>query len=270
MSTRRTESDILTAKRSPQIGLMHSILKKVRGPLAHAITDIQMNRVRKDGTLAEATEVHTKVAKIFQSELNRVDEKTTPVATDISNVPDTGECYIINPTGSIINLSAGKDASITLAYAKDAKVESAVIFFPLSERLFIVEKGAGVDGPDMKLRTAGKEDIDNLIVGLFSPVSKTEDDADFIEIFTKLRKKGSHIRMSGNVISDALDVAAGSLDAYIGENLSETDVMIAELIIRESGGFTCDTSGNKVEAGSTSLVAANHKLQGKVLKLLAS
>lgn len=273
MTTRRTETDILTAKRTPQIGLMHSILKKVRGPVSLAITDIQMNRVRKEGTFEEAKEIDTKVTKVLLNELkysSEDEEKNVPIAFNINEVPDEGECYVVNATGSVINLSMGKDISITLAYVKDAEVQSALIFFPLAEEIYIAEKGIGVDGPDFKLRVAGKENVSGLTVGLFSPVSNTADEEGFVETFAKLRQNGCHIRMSGNTISDVLDLASGKLDAYVGENLSEIDVMIAELIIREAGGFTCGTDGEKVEAGSTSLVAANHKLQGKVLKLLAS
>ena len=271
MSTRRTEEDILTAKRSPQVGVMHQIIKKVKAPLQKAILDIQLNRVRKNGTLDEAREVQAKVSEILINELSSTVEDGINVYTQGSDIPAEGNCYIINAVGSTINLSMGSsDICLSLGYVKDGEMECAVFYFPVTEKLYITERGQGIDGPDMKLRIAGKESTENMVVSFFSPISRTENEDEVQELYTKLRKLGCHIRMGGNTIADVITCATGGYDVFIGENLAELDVFFAEMIIREAGGFTCETKGKKVELGSTSFMASNHKLQGKLLKALSS
>ena len=274
MSTRRTENAILTAKRSPQIAIMHKIIKYVQGPFRRAVLDIQMNRVRKESTNEEAKTVQTKVTEIFINELKQVlqeREMDMPILSSAENIPAEDGCFLVNAGGSLVNLGAGRDdVCLALAYAEDGVVQSAVIYFPVTDKLYIAEKGQGVEGPDLKLRVAGSDSLENMVVSFFSPVSSTENEDEVLEMFTKLRKMGAHIRISGNTLADALDFAAGQTNAYIGYNLSALDVMIAELIIRESGGYTCEVDGSKVELGSKSIIAAGAKLQGKLLKKLTA
>lgn len=271
MSTRRTESEILSAKRSMQISTMYAVAKKVLIPFKQAITDIQINRVRKEGTLSEAEKIQEKVQQILFNELKKTINEDIKVATHMDDMPLKGEAYLISPTGSLFNLSMGLESiCISMAYVKNGTIESAITLFPLREEFYIAEKGQGVDGPHFKLRASGKENIDNLVIGLFAPVTQKENEAHVINIYKKLRELGCHIRMAGNVIADTLLTSSGQYDAYIGMNLNPLDVFISQFYVRESAGFVCELKGEKVEAGSTEMLIANHKLQGKILKELAS
>ena len=258
------EEKILTAKRSPQLRLMEDLLKKVGLPFRHAFSDIATNRVRKEGTWQEAQEMYGKLCMFLTEELNF---KTPNIPVIISEeVPTQGPAWLVCVAGSQINLStARKDMHITIAYAVDGDIKCCLSYAPIEDAFTIIEKGMGVDGPHMKLRVSGWEEFNNRVIGIFSPITRTEDDSNFLRIFSKLRQENCHVRIQGNPIADALDIAAGRLDGYIALNIQEKDVMMMNFIIKEASGRTSDIDGNSINLESVNIVAGNKKIHPKIL-----
>lgn len=253
---------------NPQLNIMEGLMRKAAGPFRQAFSDIEQKLVTKEGAAALAEEINDKVLTFLNSELS----KTNPVVIyGETDIPTEGKVWVAHACGSLVNLAHGReDVCIYMALLENGKAECALVFYPLSNDIFAVEKGKGAYQVAGRLRVSGKEMMENSLVSIFSPITNTKDEDAFFNVLRAFRANKCHTRISGNPIHDALTLGAGKLDAIIAMNLNPMDVIVAELFIKESGGFICETNGSAIELGSTTMVAANSKLQGKALKVLAN
>lgn len=247
--------------------LFEGVIKLLSTPCRRSYDEISMMLVKKDGADAFAEEAISKMSQFIKSELAKTD---IPILFQgEGEIPATGECYIVNVCGSRVNMiHANPNTALIFAHVRDGQATCSAIYNPITDILYASEKSKGSVSTKTRLRVSGREYIEGTVVGVFSPVTRTENEEQFINIYKALRNNSVHTRMSGSTIADILDVCAGKLDAYIGLNLSAHDVVIAELFVREAGGYTCEVNGSKIELGSTSIIACNHKYQGRLLRIL--
>lgn len=272
-SMKRMRDGDMNFSENPQLNIMEVLVRKAMNPFRFAFGDIEQTLVTKEGGLDQAVEMHEKLLKFFRKEITEKYAKEAAVVMygDETDIPAKGAAWVAHSCGSLVNLSHGnEDVCIYIAYIVDGKAESAVVLYPVSNEIYAIEKGKGAHSRTRRLRVTGRDMLENSLVSIFSPVTNTEDDSKFLEAMSTVRAHKCHTRISGNPIHDAISLSSGKLDSMIAMNLNPMDVLVAEFIIRESGGYTCEIDNSTVEIGSTNIVAANHKLQGKLLKVLAT
>ncbi|MFT7433003.1 MAG: myo-inositol-1(or 4)-monophosphatase [Alphaproteobacteria bacterium] len=272
-SMKRMRDGDMNFSENPQLNIMEVLVRKAMNPFRFAFGDLEQTLVTKEGGAEQATEVNDKLLKFFRKEISEkyAQEAAVVMYGDDTDIPATGAVWVAHSCGSLVNLSHGnEDVCIYIAYVVDGKAESAVVLYPITNEIYAIEKGKGARSRTRRLRVTGRDMLENSLVSVFSPITSTEDDTKFLDAIRAVRAHKCHTRISGNVIHDALSLSAAKLDAMVAMNLNPMDVLVAEFIIRESGGYTCEIDNSTVEIGSTSIIAANHKLQGKLLKVLAT
>tara|TARA_R110000868_G_scaffold189695_2_gene433177 strand:+ start:226892 stop:227719 length:828 start_codon:yes stop_codon:yes gene_type:complete len=271
-SMKRMRDNDMSFSENPQLNIMEVLVRKAMNPFRFSFNDIEQKLVTKEGGSELAVEVNDKLLQFFRKEITEKYAKEAAVVMyGDAEIPATGTAWLAHSCGSLVNLSHGnEDVCIYIAYIVDGKPESAVVFYPVSNEIYAIEKGKGAHGRTRRLRVSGKEILENSLVSVFSPITQTQDENVFLNTLKAMRANKCHTRISGNVVHDAISLSSAKLDAMIGMNLNPMDVLVAEFIIRESGGYTCETDASIVEVGSTSIVASNGKLQPKVLKALAA
>lgn len=269
MKTSR-EADLSFSK-NPQLNIMEAVVRKASLPFRKAFSDIEQKVVTKEGAENLALDINSKLLTFFKKEIisKLPDVKIALYGED--EVPASGSVWVIHGCGSVVNLAHGyEDVCVYFALLENGVAQSALVFYPLENKIYTAEKSKGSFGLLGRLRVSGRENVENALISIFSPVNRTENDETFFSIFKAARENRCHSRISGNIVHDAITLGQGKIDALIAMNIHPMDAVVANLIIREAGGYTCELNGSTLELGSTSILAANHKLQGKFLKMVAN
>ena len=124
-------------------------------------------------------------------------------------------------------------------------VVAGVIFDPLRNELFAVERGGGTS-----LRVSDTDDIARAIVA----TGLQNDDPDVIHEYSRrVEQIHLHCRASRSIGSPAFAlayVAAGKLDAFVEKDATYAwDIAAASLLLEEAGGIATDFDGGPVNLG---------------------
>ena len=79
-----------------------------------------------------------------------------------------------------------------------------------------------------------------------------------------------HVRMYGSSLSCMSYIANGKFDAYFSVLSKPWDILPAALLVQEAGGKVTDIQGDEITYESTSVLATNGKIHGRMLELLKS
>lgn len=254
--------------KNPQIKVMEGICGRMAQSFRRHYHDLELAQVRKEGVQEFAGEFVTELKKFFKTQLEKKYSGLPILFQNEGEIPTDEDCWIVHIGGSAVNLAHGReDVHIVMAYASEGRVRSATVFFPLEDRSYTAAYGEGAHTPNLRMRASGREELNDSLVGLFSPVSKDPDSKAYMSAVQTLRENKMHLRNSGSPVWDMVQVASGKSDGYIGMNLSAHEVLIGRLFMEEAGATVTDLSGEKVSISSTTIVAGNEKLQPKLKNL---
>ena len=133
----------------------------------------------------------------------------------------------------------------------------------LAGQVYWAEKSAG-SHTDMRLRVSGRTELQD---GILLLPWRTLDVME-MNLLPWASKQGLHTRKSSQPVQDALALAAGQADVLIHASLPPAETQLMNLFMSEAGAVVTDVHGKPITAESTSLIAANNKLQAEVRKSL--
>jgi myo-inositol-1(or 4)-monophosphatase len=253
------------------LNIMERMARRSAKPFNLAFGDIERKLVTKEGAKELATETISRMERFYHQDITEKAPDEALVFSSDDTLPSTGSAWLVNTCGSAINLMHGAEpVNLSFLHLVDGEAQCALVYYPLTDEIFAIEKGKGAFSQERRLRVSGIDTIDNGLISIFSPVSQTKDEDAYINLLKTARQKSCHVRTSGNLIHDTLQLCQGKLDAIVSINQNPVDLFISQFIIRESGGYVCELNSKPIELGSTQILGANSKLQGKWLKLLAN
>lgn len=145
--------------------------------------------------------------------------------------------FIVDPIdGTRSFMNGGRDWAHSLAIAHRGAVETAVVYLPLLEKLFVATKGNGATLNGAPLWVSDRQDADGARVvcapRALDPANWQDGTPPFVHMF----RPSLAYRL-------AL-VAQGQCDAMVTLRPTwEWDVAAGSLIVHEAGGITCDVTG---------------------------
>ena len=176
--------------------------------------------------------------------------------------------FVVDPLDGTANFARGDDNfCISVALVSNGEPLLGVIFSPISSRLFWTtyrDTKAFWNG-----RSISVSDISDLnratVCTDWSHVMETRE-----ETTNFLRKIYGHVRqikILGSAATDLTLLSRGGVDIYHHVKLYPWDVAAAGLIAQKAGAKVTDIRGNKWNAFSESILAANPNLHKKILEL---
>ncbi|XP_042220416.1 inositol monophosphatase 1-like isoform X2 [Homarus americanus] len=158
--------------------------------------------------------------------------------------------------------------SVALWVNKDAEV--GIVYNPVLEQMFTAVKGQGAFLNDEKISASGQTDLGQALV--FSEMGTSRDPEKVDTVLTNLTTlitKVHGIRGVGSAALSMMYVAAGWGDAFYHCGLCCWDMAAGYLIIKEAGGYLCDTQGGPFDLMRRRvLCASTQELAEKIAKLL--
>lgn len=183
---------------------------------------------------------------------------------------DAENIWIIDPLDGTTNfLHSFPCYCVSIALQQKGVLTQAVIYDPVRNDLFTATKGRGAFLNDKRIRVGSRIKLQESLIATGFPFRDFSYLDTYMDMLKDMIKKTSGIRRPGSAALDLAYVAAGFSDGFFELNLSTWDIAAGGLIVQEAGGIVGDFEGNESWLKTGNIVAANPKIFGQMLQVLA-
>lgn len=182
-----------------------------------------------------------------------------------------GDLWIVDPIDGTVNYAHGHcQSAVSIAHARDGKIDVGVVYNPFTRELFWAESGGGAFLNDDPIQVARETEPRRAIIATGFPYDKSTLEP-MLERVAKVLRECADIRRLGSAALDICWVAAGRLDGYY-ESLSVWDFAAAQLIAIEAGAryghFTEVPEHVAPQFHNKDILVANPELYPKLRNIL--
>jgi myo-inositol-1(or 4)-monophosphatase len=178
--------------------------------------------------------------------------------------------WIIDPLDGTTNYAHDVPIfCVSIAYAKNGEVVLGVIYDPLRDDCFTVEKGKGAYLNNTRLSVSDASDLKQSLLVTGFPYNTSNDRLDNLDFFTRFSRLSQGVRRLGSAALDLAYVAAGRFDGFWELHLSTWDIAAGALMVEEAGGKVTNIDGESVFGTSPhSILAASPLLHSQMLSAI--
>jgi len=257
--------------RSPLITVMEQAARKAGRTLLRDFGEVEHLQVSLKGPANFVSAADRRAEEILHAELSRarpdyaflMEERGAVAGKDASN------SWVVDPLDGTTNFLHGIPLfAISIAHVKDGVPNAGLVFNPVTDELFVAERGKGAFLQNRRLRVAARRDLANCVVTCGIPHRGRGDLALFRKELAVVQNQVAGIRRTGAAALDLAWVAAGRFDAFWERNLCPWDLAAGIVLVREAGGFATDIDGGDAILDKGSIVAGNEEIQRALLALL--
>lgn len=189
--------------------------------------------------------------------------------TGVIEGPDKSHRFIIDPIDGTTNFLHGiPHFAISIGLERDGQLVSGVVYNPVTDEMYVAEKGHGAYLNDKRLRVAARKKLNETVLATGIPFLGRPGHELFASELAAIMATTAGVRRFGAASLDLAYVAAGRFDGYWERNLNAWDVAAGILLVREAGGVVTDLQGGGDPLNSGQLLTANEYLHPLFLKLL--
>jgi myo-inositol-1(or 4)-monophosphatase len=173
---------------------------------------------------------------ITQLLLNRFPEHAIYGEEGIAGNQQSDFQWIIDPIDGTVNFFYSiPHFCISIALRQRGEIILGVIYDPMRNELWQVERGGGATLNDQPIRVSARNQLKDAVLSIGFAKSKTTIAAGLpmLDYFVGRARK---CRMMGSAALDLAYVACGRLDAYIESSVSLWDVAAGKLLVEAAGG----------------------------------
>ena len=184
---------------------------------------------------------------------------------------DNGSPYrwIIDPLDGTTNYAHGYPVfCVSIALEYKGNVILGVIYQPMLDELYVVQKGRGATLNGHRLRVSEAGDVDRSLLATGFPYDIRDTEEDNIDHFVVLAKRVQAIRRAGSAAFDLACLAAGRFDGFWELKLAPWDTAAGWLMVEEAGGRVTDLYGEPFHLASPHMLATNGKIHRDLIGIL--
>ncbi|MFQ6405663.1 inositol monophosphatase family protein [Methylophilus sp. 'Pure River'] len=183
---------------------------------------------------------------------------------------ESDNIWIIDPLDGTTNFLHNFPAyCISIALQEKGVLTQAVIYDPVRNDLFTATRGSGAFLNNRRIRVTQRTKLQEALLSTGFPFKDFSYLDTYINIFRDMAKKTAGLRRPGSAALDLAYVAAGFTDGFFEINLSPWDIAAGALLVQEAGGIVGDFEGNESWLRTGNIVAANPKVFGQMLQVIA-
>lgn len=257
--------------RSALLNIMVQAVTKAGRALSRDFGEVENLQVSVKGPGEFVSAADTRAEETLVAELQKA-RPSYPFVTEETGAidgSDKSHCWIIDPLDGTTNFLHGIPIfAISVALRRDDQIIAGVVFNPVSNELFVAERGQGAYLNDRRIRVAGRSELTNAVIATGIPHRGRSDHEPFVAELPYLMARVAGIRRCGSAAIDLAWLAAGRFDGFWERGLQSWDMAAGLLIIEEAGGLVTDVDGGNTMLASGSVVAGNSKLHQQLLRAL--
>ena len=259
----RSFARIIVPVSSPVLTVMMAAVRKAARGVQRDYGELANLQVSQKAPGDYVTAADRKCDKVLREELGKARPGYTFLTEEsgILKGTDPDHRFIIDPIDGTMNfMHAVPFFAITVALERKDELVAAITYNPVSDEMFLAEKGGGAFLNNKRLRIAQRRDIHDTLVSYEMPHRGGKDHALSRAELSVLQGKVVGIRGPGSAALSLAYVAAGRFDAMVCRNLHSWDIAAGILLVKEAGGFVTDPDSEKNPLETGNILAANSDL----------
>jgi|TARA_R110000824_G_scaffold390760_3_gene587574 myo-inositol-1(or 4)-monophosphatase len=183
--------------------------------------------------------------------------------------PDKSHRWIIDPLDGTTNFLHGiPHFAISVGLERDGQMVAGVVYNPVTDELYLAEKGQGAFLNDRRLRVSVRRDITQCLIGCGIPHIGRPGHETFLKEERAVMLNSSGLRRNGAASLDLAYVAAGRFDGFWEANLSPWDMAAGIVLVREAGGTVSGIEGGDTMMKTGGILVGNEMVHGQLSKIL--
>ena len=256
---------------SPLINVMIAAARKAGRALARDFGEVENLQVSRKGPADFVSSADLKAEKTLFEELSKarpgygflMEERGEVEGTDKTNR------FIVDPLDGTTNfLHSIPHFAISVALEREGAIVAGLVYNPVSEDLFVAEKGKGAFLNDHRIRVAGRKLLADSVVACGLPhIGRGNIELGHKETGV-VQRQVAGLRRFGAAALDLAWVAAGRVDAYWERDIQPWDMGAGILLVREAGGYVSDCDGGDEMFATGHILAGNESISRELLRVL--
>lgn len=177
--------------------------------------------------------------------------------------------WVIDPLDGTTNFAHGLPLfSISIAFQAHGETRFGVVFNPVTEELFMAEKGQGatLGGRPISVSTTAAVEESLLVTGF--PYNVREVLPGLLKKFESCIEAAQGVRRLGSAALDLCYLACGRFDGFWEESLKAWDTAAGVLIAEEAGARVSGFGGEAFAPGDPEMLATNGSIHQEMITLL--
>jgi myo-inositol-1(or 4)-monophosphatase len=256
---------------SPALNVMVAAARKAARGLIRDFGELENLQISKKGPADFVSNADKRTERILIEELSRARSGYGFLLEESGVVegPDKTHRFIIDPIDGTTNFLHGvPHFAISIALEREGQLVSGVVFNPVTDEMFVAEKGHGAYLNDKRLRVAARKDLSEILVASGAPFMGKDGRGEFLTELDAVLSATAGMRRFGSAALDLAWVAAGRFDAFWERKLQPWDIAAGVLLVREAHGVVSDIAGRDKMLESGDILAANEHLHRPLMELL--
>ncbi|MBL1234882.1 MAG: inositol monophosphatase, partial [Rhodobiaceae bacterium] len=231
---------------SPTLTVMVNATRKAARGLQRDFGEVENLQVSMKGPGDFVTSADLKAEKILREELQKARPGYGMLLEESGAIEgsDKSHRWIVDPLDGTTNFLHGiPQFAISIGLERQGQMVAGVIYNPITDEMFIAEKGRGSFLNNRRLRVANRRDINQAVVCTGIPHMGRGNHSQALSELAAVMPHVAGIRRTGSAALDLAYVAAGRFDGFWESDLSTWDMAAGLIILREAGGFATDING---------------------------
>jgi myo-inositol-1(or 4)-monophosphatase len=258
---------------SPALNVMMAAARKAGRHLIRDFGELENLQVSMKGPADFVTTADKRTERILIEELSHARPGYSFLAEEggATEGKDKTHRFIIDPIDGTLNFMHGiPHFAISIGLEREEQLVSALVFNPVTDEMYIAEKGQGAYLNEKRLRVAARKQLKETVIATGLPFLGKEGHARASAELALVMDATAGVRRFGAASLDLAYVAAGRFDGFWEHGLKPWDVAGGILLVREAGGMVSEADGGSKALEGGSILAANDMLHPALLKLLKS
>jgi myo-inositol-1(or 4)-monophosphatase len=257
--------------RTPLMNVMTAAVTKAARGLKRDFGEVALLQVSRKGPGDFVSAADKKSERILFEELSKARPGYGFLMEETGSVEGKDKTHIwhIDPLDGTTNFLHGiPQFAISVALERDGQLVAGIVYNPITDEMFMAEKGQGAYLNNQRLRVAQRTDFREAVVCCGLPHIGRGDHKQFLAECAQVMAVAAGMRRMGAAALDLAYVAAGRFDAFWERRLSTWDMAAGAVLIREAGGYVADVSGHGGFMETGDIVAGNETMMKELLGLL--
>jgi myo-inositol-1(or 4)-monophosphatase len=177
--------------------------------------------------------------------------------------------WIVDPLDGTMNFLHGiPHFAISIALERDGALIAGLVYNPVSDDLFIAEKGKGAFLNEQRIRVAARRELADAVIACGLPHLGRGDIALNQRETAAVQRRVAGLRRHGASALDLAWIAAGRLDGYWERDISAWDMAAGIVLVREAGGYVSDLDGGDAMLAKGHIIAGNETIKRELLRIV--
>lgn len=259
------------SRHTPAMTVMVAAVRKAARGLQRDFGEVENLQVSMKGPGDFVSAADKKAEKVLFEELSKARPGYGFLMEESGVVEgaDKSHRWIIDPLDGTTNFLHGiPQFAISVGLERDGQMVAGVVYNPITDELFLAEKGQGAFLNDRRIRVSARREITQCVIGCGIPHIGRPGHEEFIKEERAVMLNCSGVRRMGAASLDLAYVAAGRFDGFWERALAPWDMAAGIVLVREAGGTVSNADGGDKILDTGSILVGNELVHGQLGKVL--